>query len=136
MGDFIEQEGLLPGNHQNANFVDVCEICGVKKSNFKNSLLYLEHYKKHKNPQEQCSICKKICGTKWQLWKILIRIFFHFRCYPWRTHVWYLQAAINIIYTAYSFISELHIQTHVWNYNQQSKLFRSHILSNTHADPW
>ena len=69
MGDFIEQEGLLPGNHQNANFVDVCEICGVKKSNFKNSLLYLEHYKKHKNPQEQCSIWKKICGTKYQVLK-------------------------------------------------------------------
>ena len=46
MGDFIEQEGLLPENHQNTNFVDVCEICGVKRSNFKNSLLYLEHYKK------------------------------------------------------------------------------------------
>ena len=157
MEDFIEQEGFLPGNHQNTNFVDVCEICGVKRSNFNTSLLFLEHYKKHKNHQEQCSVCKKNYGTKYQVLKhkhllaaledfnlcniwhnniIIEQIFFHFRCFPWRTHAWYLQSAINIIYTAYSFISELHIQTHVWNYNQQSKLFRSLILSITHADPW
>ena len=66
--DFIEYEGFLPGNHQTTGVLELCDICGVERSKF-STFQYLEHFKKHGNPQEQCSICQKICGTKYQLLK-------------------------------------------------------------------
>ena len=62
--DFIEYEGFLPVNHQTTGVVELCDICGVERSKF-STFQYLEHFKKHGNPQEQCSICQKIFGTKY-----------------------------------------------------------------------
>ena len=65
----MEYETFSPGINCDSKIVQICEYCGANRREFKNSLMFREHCRKHLNPKETCSVCGKICGTKVQLEK-------------------------------------------------------------------